>query len=653
MKKNPINPKDLDTAVRPQDDFFQYAAGGWLQRNPIPASEARWGAFDVLRHENDKKLHLLVKEVAKKTNPASKTPAQLVRDFWLSGMDIQRRNKLSFAPLYSYQKNIEDIRSRGDLLACVARLHRDGFDVIWGVGVGPDDHCADHNILHLMQGGLSLPDRDYYLKKDEHSRTILEGYKVYILEMLTQFGIEREEAMQMRDTILKIETSLARASMTRVELRNPYLQDNPYTIAALQREYLKLDWKQYLGLIGARTSRLNVAQPKFLSTASKMVTSVSLDDWKTYLLWHIINGSAGALSQKISALSFSFYGKQLQGMEEQRPLWKRTVYVIDSAVGDALGQLYVAKYFPPRAKKSIDALVENIFKACAQRITQLDWMTPKTKQKALEKLAVIHSKVGYPNKWIDYRGLTIRADDYFGNLIRANQYEHKRQMRKIDKKVDSSEWEMTPSTVNAYFHPNHNEIVFPAGILQAPFFDVDAPDAMNYGAIGSVIGHEITHAFDDEGRKFDAKGNLKDWWKPEDARAFDRRAAILRRQYDSFEVLPNFFVNGKLTLGENIADLGGLLIAYDAWQMTRSGKSATPKRRSFSDEQLFFFGLTACERGANRTEDLKRRLVVDPHSPSKCRVNGPFRNIDAFYDVFDVGPKDKMYLAPSKRARIW
>lgn len=647
-----ISEKELNLKIRPQDDFFEYACGGWIKSNTIPASESHWGSFDQLRAENDKRLRTLVEKVATKRGKSG-SPIQLVRDFWLSGIDMKRRDSLGFKPLDFYIEKIQSIESSEELLKFISQAHRDGMGLSWSMGVGPDDHCADHNMLLIGQGGMSLPDRDYYIKKGTEYESVRTAYLEYIGKMLKLFGYTKEEAAKSAVIIMKFETRLARVSMTRTEMRDPHSQYNPHTALALKRLAPCIDWTTYFKLIGAKPKKVNVMQPKFFKEVNTMIDSVSLSAWRTYLLWHVINRNASRLSRRIGKTSFNFYGKTLQGSKRQRPLWRRVVASIDGNIGDALGQLYVAEYFPPRAKKSIDGLVKHVMVACEARIRKLDWMSVSTKRKALKKLKVITPKIGYPDKWIAYKGLKIIPNDYFGNAIRASQYEHKRDMAKIDKKVDPAEWQMTPSTVNAYFHPNHNEIVFPAGILQPPFFDVDAPDSYNYGAIGSVIGHEITHAFDDEGRKFDLKGNLKDWWTKEDTREFEKRTSVLKKQYDAFQVLPGFFVNGKLTLGENIADLGGLLIAYDAWQLSNTKSDAHNSSQSFTPEQLYFFGLVAIEKGSIRDAALKKRLVTDPHSPASCRVNGPFRNMDIFYEIFNITEKDGMYLPPNKRARIW
>jgi putative endopeptidase len=655
LSNDPIKKARLDTAIRPQDDFFHYANGGWIRKNQIPDEESVWGSFHVLNKENQDRLHTIMKRVQKKRAPKG-TPTQLVRDFWISGMDMNERDRRGFDPIAPYATRISTLASAREINAFIADMNKDGFGFVFGIGVGPDDKDSETEALHFHQGGLSLPDRDFYLKQKKEHKDIRAAYLLHVARILSLYGYGADDAKSAARTILRLETRLAQVSMSPVELRDPHAQYNPHTLPQLKKLAPQIDWADFLKRIGTKADRVIVGSKPFLTEVSALLESEPIETWRTYLLWHLISGSSSALFESIGKAQFDFYGTLLQGTKAMRPLWRRVTASVDVHMGDALGQLYVADYFPPAAKKSIDALVKNVMAACEERIMHLGWMTPATKKKAIEKLHALRTKVGYPKKWLSYKGVRIEPDDYFGNILRANRYEHARAMRKIGKKPDRDEWLMTPSTVNAYFHPNLNEIVFPAGILQPPFFDPAADDAINYGAIGAVIGHEITHAFDDEGRKFDHKGNLKDWWVKADETEFKKRAEVLKKQYDAFEVIPGHKVNGALTLGENIADLGGVLIAYDAWKQSGKGKGSEKRGRKIgglTPEQRFFLGNAIAECSAIRDEALKKRLISDPHSPSVCRVNVPLANVDAFYEAFGVQEGDALYLPQNARARIW
>lgn len=648
---------NLDTSVRPTDDFFQYSSGGWIKRNAIPPTEGAWGSFYILRQENKKKLKAIVEEVSKKKNLAQGSEEQMVRDAYHSGMNEAKREKDGAKPLEEVFKKIERIKNAEEIIPLVAFLHRTGFNSLWGICVDQDQRKNDTNILYIVQSGLSLPDRDYYLKDDEDSKRLREAYVKYIVNMFRLLGENAKTAAKAVEAIIKIETELAKASMTSVECGDIEKQYNKRTLLKFGKEAPGVDWAKYFSLAGAGNPKeIIVSQPMFMKRAGELLrdqkNSPSLDEWKIYFKWHVLNESAGFLSKKFVRENFRFYSTTLAGITKERPLWERIVGFIDGTIGEALGKLYVEKHFDHEAKKKINELVDNLFSAYRERIQTLDWMTPKTKKLALKKLDTMIRKLGYPDKWKGYKGLKITPDSYIGNYWHAHEFEWKRMVRKLGRKPDLKEWHMTPPTVNAYYNPVGNEIAFPAGIMQPPFFDAHADDAINYGAIGSVIGHEITHGFDDQGRKFDAIGNLKNWWTDEDRKEFEEKAKVIEEQYDGYVAVDAMKVNGKLTLGENIADLGGLTIAFAAFKKSQEGKESEILD-GFTPEQRFFLGFTLFEQGIIRPELLKKYLVTDPHSPAIFRINGPISNMPEFAEAFGAKPGDKLYRESAKRAKIW
>ncbi len=652
--KTSFSRANLDTKVHPGDDFFRYATGGWNKKHPIPSTEARWGSFFVLRELSRHNLGEITKRVAKISPKKASADELLVRNFWLAAMDTKRRDKLGIEPLKKTFAEIDAIKDTKALVQFVAKAHREGLGALWSPYIARDDKNSDINSLHLSQGGISLPDRDYYLKDDEDSKKVRAQYRAYIPRLLRLAGYSAPAAREAVETILKIETALAEASMTRVERRDPHAQYNKRTIAALAKEVPQVDWKVYLaGITASRAKYVIVGQPKFLKRVGGLIADLPMEEWKVYLKWHLINGAAGALTMSMEKESFRFYATQLSGVKKMRPLWERVVGMTDGALGHPLGKLYVREHFDTLAKRRINELVNNLFAAYREHIKELDWMTPATKKRALRKLKSMKRKLGYPSKWHSYAGVTLSSSSHWGNLERLTEHEFKRVMRRLGKKPDPTEWYMTPPTVNAYFDPNANEIVFPAGIMQPPFFDAHADDAINYGGIGSVIGHEITHGFDDEGRKFDEKGNLKEWWTKEDAARFKKKADAFAKIYDAFEPLPGIHVNGKLTLGENIADLGGLVLAYEAFKRSQKGKKPAGLIDGFTPDQRFFLGYAMTECGSVRPNALKKQIVTDPHSPSEFRVNGPLPHMDEFYDAFRVTSAHKLYIAPEDRIKIW
>ncbi|MBX4191987.1 M13 family metallopeptidase [Candidatus Parcubacteria bacterium] len=631
--------KSIDKKVRPQDDFYQYANGSWLNTVKIPADESRWGSFNILRFNTEHQLKKIVESAKDK----------LVGPMYTSASDMKTRNKLGTTPLLPLLKKVESINSIKDLLDVVAHLHRHGIGALWGTLVDQDLKNSERYLFNIWQSGLSLPDRDYYLKDLPEQKRVRDAYQVHIKKLLTLSGIKEIE--EYTKAIMAIETALAQASMRKEDLRDPQKIDHKMSLAKLKKLSKTIDWARYFTQTDAKgITTLNVGQPDFLKGVEKLLHSFSIPEWKRYLVWHVLSGTAGLLSQDFVDANFEFYGKVLTGAKKMKPLWRRALGATNGTVGETVGQLYIKKHFPERSKKMMDELVSDLFEVYADRIRALDWMSPATKKKAVKKLNAMKRKIAYPTKWKGYKGLVIKKDDFFGNMLRSSQFEHKREMQKLKKKVDRTEWFMYPQTVNAYFSPSMNEIVFPAAILQWPFFDPKADSAINYAGIGSVIGHEMTHGFDDQGAKFDFKGNLKNWWTAKDKKQFDAKSQIIRKQYDEYKVDGNIPVNGQLTLGENIADLGGLAIAYDAYQKHLK-KIGRKDIQGFSPEQRFFLGFAQMERELVRPEYMRMQVLTDPHSPAPFRINGPLANFEPFYETFGVTSKNKLYR--KHHAKIW
>ena len=645
---------NIDKKVRPQDDFYQYANGGWIRKNNIPPEEARWGSFTILRYTTEQQLKNIVEGLLRKKHFKKGTAEQLIADMYRSALNIARRNKLGTRPLAEWRTDIQKINSKKEILNHTARMHRLGGSAFWETELDQDAKNSDRYLLHLVQDGLGMPDREYYLSSAPEQKRVREAYRLHIKKLFFLFGVSPAVAEQNVRVVMKIETRMAQISMSKEETRDVEKTYNKKSLATLSREVPQIDWREYLALIDAGAVReVVVAQPQFFRGLGVILDEISLEDWKIYLDWHCINAFAPLLSQKFVRTSFNFYSTVLTGSKKMRPLWRRALGSVNANVGDALGILYVKKHFSEHAKKQIGTLVRDLFAAYEARIKKLDWMSLATKQKALHKLHAMNRKIGYPTKWEKYGGLVILPDDYFGNVLRAREFEHRRGMRRLRRPVNRHEWFMTPQTVNAYCHFNLNEIVFPAAILQPPFFDPRADDAVNYGAIGAVIGHEITHGFDDQGSKFDARGNMKSWWTKKDSTYFIKKGRLLAAQFDHYEAAPGVRANGKLTLGENSADLGGIAIAYDAY-MARLSKTGVRKLvEGFTPEQRFFLGYAQSEQEIARPEFTKTQALGDPHAPAPMRVNGPTSNLHAFYQAFDVKKGDKLYRAEKNRARIW
>ncbi len=645
--------RDLDTSVRPADDFFHYASGGWMKRNALPATEAMWGSFTVLRQDNRKKLKAIVEEVAQDRKAKAGSDAQMVRDIYTTGMDEAKRERDGATPLLPIFQKINALKKPEEIIPLVAYLHKLGFGGLFGFFIDQDERHNDKNILYLVQSGLSLPDRDFYVNDSEESKRVRVEYRKHILAMFKHLGKSPKECGIAVESIMTIETDFAKHSMTQVELRDIEKQYNKRTLAKLEKEAKGIEWKKYFRLAGVGSpNEIIVSQPIFMKRTAQMINEISLAEWKDYFTWHVLSGAAGFLDKKFVNEHFRFYSTVLSGVKKQRPLWERVVGFIDGTVGETLGKLYVERYFNHESKKKINELVNNLFVSYEEHIKALDWMTPKTKKLALKKLGTMTRKLGFPDKWKGYKGLVIRDDSYIENYWRVHEFEWKRGIKKLKQKPDRKEWHMTPPTVNAYFNPVMNEIVFPAGIMQPPFFDAEADDAINYGAIGSVIGHEITHGFDDQGCQFDSTGNFKNWWTDEDKKKFDKKAKVIEEQFNNYTAIDDMKVNGALTLGENIADLGGLAIAFSAFKKSQKGKDPIILD-GFSPEQRFFLGYAMTEREQIRPELLKKIIVTDPHSPSIFRVNGPLSNMPEFIDAFGVAEGDMLYRDPKERAKIW
>ncbi len=647
-----IDSANMDTTVRPQDDFYHYANGMWIKNNPIPGSEVRWGAFNVLQDNSYKKLKVLLEE-ASAANAKKGTNEQKVGDFFASAMDSAAIEKQGLSTIIDELNLVSGIKSKDDVLAVAAQLQRKALAPMFTFYVYQDQKNSSAYIPYVDQGGLTLPDRDYYVNNDTRSNEIRTAFVSHLENMFTLMGDEASAAKANAQTIVRLETRLAKASKTRVELRDPQANYNKMTVAEVNKITPNIDWAKHFDRLKlAKSESFIVGQPKFLAELDKMVATESVEAWKTYLRWHLVASLADNLNNAFVQESFSFNGKVMNGAKEMKPRWKRVLGDIDNAMGEALGEVYVKKYFSDDAKKRCLEMVNNMQAVYRERIQKLDWMTDSTKTQAIAKLDVFITKIGYPDKFKDYTKLEIDRSSYARNVLKGNEFAFDQMINKLGKPVDKTEWGMSPYTVNAYYNPTINEIVFPAGILQFPFFDPQADDAVNYGGIGAVIGHEMTHGFDDQGCQYDKEGNLKNWWTPTDEKRFKEKTTRLVNQYNAYTVLDTVHVNGELTLGENIADLGGISIAYDAYKRTAQGK-ANEKIDGFTADQRFFFGWAQVWRQNITKENLMQRIVTDPHSPGQYRSNGPLSNMVEFYEAFGVKEGDKMWRPEADRLKVW
>jgi predicted metalloendopeptidase len=638
----------MDPSADRCKDFYQWADGGWLAANPIPPDRSSWGAGSELSQSNLLKLQDIAEKAAADSGVSSSSIEGKVGAYYRTGMDEKKVDADGLAPLAAEIARIDAIRDADGLAAEIARLHRIGVSAGFTFVVLQDFKNSSVNQAWLYQGGLGLPDREYYLSDDPKQKEIRAGYTPHVKAILALGGDSADTAVGDSSKILAFETRLAKASMTPVEQRDPNAIYHPMDLAALIRLAPGFPWKVYFSGIGlAEPGTVNVGQPEFFKEVSRLTTGVSLPEWKSYLRWQLLHAEADRLPAPFVDENFRFFGKVVTGATELRPRWKRIVQSADQEIGEALGQLYVEKYFPPEAKRRARAMVDNLIAALRDRLTQIDWVGPETRRAALAKLDAIAVKVGYPDRWRDYSKLALDAGTFAGNVLQAEAFEFDRNLAKIGRPVDRAEWGITTPTVDAYYNPSFNEIVFPAGILQPPFFDPQADDAVNYGAIGMVIGHELTHGFDDQGHQFDAQGNLKPWWTPEDEKRYAARAATVERQFSAYVPIENLHINGKLTLGENIADLGGLKIAYLAFHKALAAHPVPAETDGFTPDQRFFVAYAQGWRRNQRPENIRLMIATDPHSPARFRVIGPVSNMPEFAKAFGCAAP------PESRAEIW
>jgi len=649
-----FNVSNMDTSVAACTNFFQYANGGWIARNEIPAAYPRWGNFNELAERNRENLHQILEEAAKSTKAANGSNEQKLGYYYASCMDEEAIAAAGTKPLAGEFERIEKIKSQNDLTSEVAHLHQIGVPVLFRFGSGQDFKNSSSVIAQLGQGGLSLPDRDYYTNTDDKSKTIRDQFVAHVKNMLELAGENGSAAEADARTVMEIETRLAQASMTRVQRRNPDAVYHKMSLSDAQKLSSNFMLGDYLKGLGERKmSKKNVAQPDFIKSLDTILSTVPIGNWQTYLRWHLLNAKAPALPKKFVEEDFDFNEHLLTGTTEMLPRWKRCVRSTDFALGEALGQLYVQKAFSPEAKARALQMVQNLIAALRDDLSTLQWMGDATRQRAIAKLEAFTKKIGYPDKWRDYSAMKITRGSYIDNIGSARLFEFNRGLAKIGRPVDRTEWGMTPPTVNAYYNPTNNEIVFPAGILQWPFYDPEADDAINYGGIGAVIGHEMTHGFDDSGAKFDAQGNLSNWWTDEDLKNFKARAQCVIDQFDSYEVGPGLHENGKLVVGESIADLGGMTIAYAAFKKSLAGKPHPPAIDNFSAEQRFFLGYAQIWTDKSRPEYERQLVITDPHPLSRFRVNGPLSNTPAFAEAFQCKAGDAMVRSSEQRCQIW
>lgn len=659
QQKTGLNLDLMDKSVRPNDDFFKFVNGTWLKNTPIPADKTRWGSFDELRQNTDKDALAILKEAAKDPKYKSATDQGKAINMYKAAMDTVARNKQGIAPLKPYLAKINAVKNINDLQKLMMNEEAVGGGVgFFGFGIGADEKNSNRNVVSLGPGSLGLPDRDYYVSDDKDSKEKREKYVLHVAKMLQFLGEKPEQAKADADKILALEIQMSRPRLDRVERRDSKKQYNPTAVSDLKKMVPIIDWNTYLKGIGiAKVDTVIVSQPRYMAALQTVFTENKVEDWKAYMRWMLLRGASGQLSTDIETANWEFYGKTLTGALKQRPRHEKALQVVNGTVGEALGKLYVEKMFPAEAKTKAFNMIKNIIRAYETRINNLTWMSAETKLKAIEKLNKLTIKIGYPDKWEDYSALTIKSPaeggSYFDNLKNVSKWQWKKDLDKLSKPVDKTEWGMSPQTVNAYYNPSYNEIVFPAAILQPPFYDYRADEAVNYGGIGAVIGHEISHGFDDQGASYNADGNLIDWWTADDLAKFTALGGALADQYSALEPLPGIHVDGKFTLGENIGDLGGINAAYDGLQLYLKENGNPGLIDGYTPEQRLFISWATIWRGKIRDEALKNQVKTDPHSPAQYRAYVPLINLDTFVKAFDIKEGDGMYVAPEKRVKIW
>lgn len=647
-----IDLTNLDTTAVQGADFYQYACGGWMKKHPLTNEYSRFGSFDMLAENNREQQKGLIVEIAAGQN-AQGTIGQKIGDIYKLAMDSVKLNADGVTPIQADLEKIASVKDKSEIVPLMAELAHSGVFPYFSFYVGADIMDSKSNLFQLYQGGISLGEKEYYLDNDDVTVNIRNKYKEHIVKMFQLAGFDEAAAKKKMEAVMDIETRIAKASFSAVEQRNPAANYHKMSLDELKKEIPGIDWDAFLNGIGVKgVTELSVSQVDPIKEVEKIINSLPVENQIAYMQWSLIDRAAGYLSDDLVAQNFDFYGKTLSGKQTNQPRWKRAVSTVNGVLGEAVGQMYVEKYFPAAAKERMVQLVKNLQTALGERIRNLEWMGDSTKIKAIEKLNSFYVKVGYPDKWRDYTGLNIEKDSYWANVKRATEFELDYMLSKAGKPVDRDEWGMTPQTVNAYYNPTTNEICFPAGILQYPFFDMNADDAFNYGAIGVVIGHEMTHGFDDQGRQFDKDGNLKDWWTAEDAKRFEERAQVMVNFFDSIQVLPGLNANGSLTLGENIADHGGLQVSFQAFKNATKDAPLLVKD-GFTPEQRFFLSYAGVWAGNIRDEQIRLQTKSDPHSLGRWRVNGALPQIGAWYDAFGIKEGDPMYLAPEKRVSIW
>lgn len=652
--KSGLDRNDMDLSIKPGTNFFDYAGGNWRKSHPIPAEYSRYGSFEVLIENNERQLHDLIEQLAKESHPAGSLK-QKIGDLYNLAMDSTRRNREGWTPIKGQLEQVAAVKTLKDLTILSGQLGRYGVESYFGIGVGSDMKDSKMNIVGIQQGGLSLGNRDYYLENDEATQKIREAYKQYIVKMFRLVGDDEATAQKKMEAVFNIEMRIAKASKSMVELRDPEANYHKMTFNQLLNDYPGIDWSTLLLCSGfPAISYVDMGQPENIREIEKLMADTPIEDQKAYMAFKVIENASGQLSDDFRNATFDFYGRVMSGTTQDRARWKRAIGAVQGVLGEAVGKMYVEKYFPASSKERMIQLVRNLQKSLGERIKEQKWMSKETQEKALEKLNTFYVKIGYPDTWMDYSGLTIDpSKSYFENLCQASAFITDYYIQKdVNKPVDRTRWQMTPQTINAYYNPTTNEICFPAGILQPPFFNPEADDAANYGAIGVVIGHEMTHGFDDQGSQFDKDGNLKNWWTEADRKNFEARTKVMADFFSKIEVLPGLYANGQLTLGENIADHGGLNIAFQAFKEATAA-NPLPEKDGFTPEQRFFLAYAKVWIDNIRDEEIRNRTKNDPHSLGRWRVNGALPHIDAWYKAFNIGKKDPLYVPAKQRVDVW